>query len=94
MCVSIRLTTRTTRASHCADPCPDHAVVSVKFARECIVHMIELVEQLAFTLGPETEDLAVRFGVRRTIAHTLSIFKHSFSFNLSCPLMYVNPLLY
>ena len=62
--MSIGLTNQTNYVHCLADPCPDHAVVSVKFARDCIVHMIELVEQLAFTLGPETEDLAVRFGVR------------------------------
>ncbi len=46
------------------DPCPEHAVVSVKFAQDCIVHMLELTAQLAFELGPDTEDLAMRFGVR------------------------------
>lgn len=45
------------------DPRPDHAVVCAKFARDCSVHMIELTAKLAVTLGPDTEDLAMRFGL-------------------------------
>ena len=34
-----------------------------KFARDCSIHMVELVAKMALTLGPDTEDLSMRFGL-------------------------------
>ena len=40
----------------------DHAVVMAGFARECLVTMNEVVRDLEARLGPDTSDLAMRFG--------------------------------
>jgi len=45
------------------DPCPDHAVVMVKFARDCRDKFNHLVRTLEVTLGPDTGDLQMRFGL-------------------------------
>lgn len=45
------------------DPRPDHAVVCAKFASECNKRMVELTSKLSLTLGPDTEELTMRFGV-------------------------------
>jgi class 3 adenylate cyclase len=45
------------------DPRPDHAVVMCRFARECIIKVDGLTKALETTLGPDTGDLAMRFGL-------------------------------
>ena len=45
------------------DPREDHAVVMARFARDCLARMGELVHQLEITLGPDTADLRMRFGL-------------------------------
>lgn len=45
------------------DPRNDHAVVVVKFARDCCVRLLQLVSKLSVELGPDTEDLTIRFGL-------------------------------
>jgi len=41
----------------------DHAVLMAKFARECLTKMSEVTGKLEVTLGPETGELAMRFGL-------------------------------
>jgi class 3 adenylate cyclase len=45
------------------EPRPDHAVVMVRFARDCRNVMNELTKQLEITLGPDTCELQLRFGL-------------------------------
>lgn len=45
------------------DPQPDHAVIMVKFARECFSKMNKLLPGLAEKLGPDTTDLSFRVGL-------------------------------
>eukprot|EP00934_Nitzschia_sp_Nitz4_P000129 Nitzschia sp. Nitz4//scaffold16_size188269//96486//104413//NITZ4_001795-RA/size188269-snap-gene-0.143-mRNA-1//-1//CDS//3329538529//129//frame0 len=45
------------------DPREDHAIVMAKFARDCGDHMNNLMTKLSVTLGPDTEDLTMRFGI-------------------------------
>jgi class 3 adenylate cyclase len=45
------------------DPQPDHAITMAKFAMECRSRMREVTKKLVRTLGPETEDLQMRFGL-------------------------------
>jgi len=45
------------------DPRKDHAVVMVKFARDCREQFNELCSALENTLGPETGDLQLRIGI-------------------------------
>ena len=45
------------------DPQEDHAIVMAKFARDCRVKMNEVTRQLELTLGPDTGDLRMRFGL-------------------------------
>lgn len=41
----------------------DHAVVMCRFARDCAYAMQKVVRRLELTLGPETADLSMRFGL-------------------------------
>lgn len=41
----------------------DHAVVMAKFARDCLIRMLETVRDLETTLGPGTGDLRLRLGM-------------------------------
>ncbi|KAL3912900.1 MAG: hypothetical protein SGILL_006704 [Bacillariaceae sp.] len=45
------------------EPRKDHAVAMAKFARDCRQQCIDLCHQLEVTLGPETGDLRMRFGL-------------------------------
>jgi class 3 adenylate cyclase len=45
------------------DPRKDHAVVMARFARDCLHRMNALVRKLEVTLGPDTTDLSMRFGL-------------------------------
>lgn len=45
------------------EPRKDHAVVMALFASDCMKKMKELVSDLEVTLGPDTADLANRFGL-------------------------------
>lgn len=47
----------------CPDPRNDHAVVAVRFARECIIQMQAVVSRLEVSLGPGTGDLNLRVGI-------------------------------
>jgi len=45
------------------DPQDDHALKMCKFARDCRNRMNIVVRQLELTLGPETSELSMRFGL-------------------------------
>lgn len=45
------------------EPNPEHAVAAVKFAQDCRIQMVKLLADLAQTLGSDTENLAMRFGL-------------------------------
>jgi class 3 adenylate cyclase len=45
------------------DPCKDHALVMARFARDCMHRMRVLVRNLELSLGPDTADLSMRFGL-------------------------------
>ena len=45
------------------DPQEDHAIVMAKFARDCRTKMNEVTGKLELTLGPDTGDLSMRFGL-------------------------------
>jgi class 3 adenylate cyclase len=44
-------------------PQPDHAVRMVRFARDCILQMAVLLEELELSLGDDTTNLAMRVGM-------------------------------
>ena len=41
----------------------DHATRMAKFARECLTKVSDLVRKLETTLGPDTGELSMRFGL-------------------------------
>jgi class 3 adenylate cyclase len=41
----------------------DHAIVMAKFARDCNERVVEVLRSLEMTLGPDTGELAMRFGM-------------------------------
>lgn len=43
--------------------CADHAVVMARFARECLSRCEKVLQSLELKLGPDTGDLAMRFGL-------------------------------
>lgn len=45
------------------DPQKNHAVIMARFAMECKSKMKDVTKKLVKTLGPETEDLRMRFGL-------------------------------
>jgi class 3 adenylate cyclase len=45
------------------EPRDDHAIVMAKFARECMVKMVAIVNDLELVLGPGTSELSMRFGL-------------------------------
>ena len=45
------------------DPCPDHAVVMARFARDCLFRFNVLARRLVLELGPDCEELDIRIGV-------------------------------
>lgn len=45
------------------DPCVDHALVMARFASDCRIRMNDLVKELEVMLGPDTTELAMRFGL-------------------------------
>lgn len=45
------------------DPQPNHAVIMARFATACVQRMNQVVKQLERTLGPDTGDLEMRFGL-------------------------------
>ena len=45
------------------EPQANHAVIMARFASECRLKMNELVNQLEKSLGPDTADLSMRFGL-------------------------------
>lgn len=45
------------------DPQPDHAIIMSKFAKESMQKMAELVRLLEVSLGPDTADLCMRYGL-------------------------------
>jgi class 3 adenylate cyclase len=47
------------------EPRKDHAVAMARFARDCRVKMADLTRKLEVSLGPDTGDLAMRFGLHR-----------------------------
>ena len=45
------------------EPQEDHAIIMARFARDCQKKMKEVTRELELTLGPDTGDLAMRFGL-------------------------------
>jgi class 3 adenylate cyclase len=45
------------------NPQPEHAVIMVRFAEECIAKMGQVTSKLAATMGPDTADLSIRVGL-------------------------------
>ena len=45
------------------DPQEDHAIIMCRFARDCRTKMNELTRKLELSLGPDTGDLSMRFGL-------------------------------
>jgi class 3 adenylate cyclase len=45
------------------EPRKDHALAMARFARDCNAKLMRLVKQLEVTLGPDTGDLSMRFGL-------------------------------
>lgn len=45
------------------EPRADHAVAMARFARDCMIKMNDLTHKLELTLGPDTGELAMRFGM-------------------------------
>ena len=45
------------------EPRKDHAVAMARFAQDCNAKLMRLVKQLEVTLGPDTGDLSMRFGL-------------------------------
>eukprot|EP00980_Cylindrotheca_fusiformis_P002188 scaffold500_cov124-Cylindrotheca_fusiformis.AAC.1 len=45
------------------EPRPDHAEAMARFARDCMIKMNDLTHKLEITLGPDTGELAMRFGM-------------------------------
>merc|ERR1711988_717951 len=45
------------------NPKKDHALIMARFARDCRDQMNQLTKSLEVTLGPETSDLSMRFGL-------------------------------
>lgn len=45
------------------DPRDDHAIAMARFAKDCLDKMLEIVERLELTLGPDTGELSMRFGL-------------------------------
>jgi class 3 adenylate cyclase len=45
------------------EPRKEHAVVTARFARDCRNDMSRLTRELEITLGPDTDDLQLRFGL-------------------------------
>jgi class 3 adenylate cyclase len=45
------------------EPRLDHAVAMARFARDCMIKMNDLTHKLEITLGPDTGELAMRFGM-------------------------------
>jgi class 3 adenylate cyclase len=45
------------------DPQPDHAVIMARFAHDCMLKMKDVTRRLEVTLGPDTGDLTMRFGL-------------------------------
>ena len=54
----------------------DHAIIMVKFARDCLRMMRRLTQKLGVTLGPDTADLSIRVGLHSGPG---MYQKHSFS---------------
>lgn len=49
--------------SHTIEPQEDHALIMVRFARDCMYKSYELTKKLEVTLGPDTAELSMRFGL-------------------------------
>ena len=45
------------------EPQSNHAVIMVRFAGECMMRMNEVTKELEVSLGPDTGDLGMRFGL-------------------------------
>ena len=45
------------------DPQEEHAMIMCRFARDCRIKFKEVTQRLELSLGPDTFDLAMRFGI-------------------------------
>lgn len=45
------------------EPQEDHALIMVRFAQACMYKSYELTKRLEITLGPDTGELSMRFGL-------------------------------
>lgn len=65
------------------EPRKDHAVVMAKFARDCQNRMGRVVRDLEVTLGPDTSDLKMRFGLHVSVEAWQLQFQKSDSYFVS-----------
>ena len=54
------------------EPRKDHAVVMVKFARDCREKLRKVTRELEVTLGPDTGNLSMRFGLHVSVRNQFS----------------------
>jgi hypothetical protein len=57
------------------DPRKDHAVCMARFANDCLVRMKEVVQRLERSLGPDTAELSMRFGLHRYVRAARTPFR-------------------
>ena len=53
------------------DPQEDHAIIMARFARDCRLKMKEVTRKLELTLGPDTGELTMRFGLHVSITSSV-----------------------
>ena len=64
-CIAVRLLVA---ATGLPSPQPDHAIRMARFANDCMNSLRELIVwDLTDRLGPDTVDLAMRFGIHRYV---------------------------
>lgn len=61
------------------DPQEEHAMIMCRFARDCRIKFKEVTQRLELSLGPDTYDLAMRFGIH---SGTFSFFNSIAAFML------------
>ena len=58
-----RTRTPTVAVTGLPEPQSNHAVIMARFAGECLLRMGEVTKELEVSLGPDTGDLGMRFGL-------------------------------
>jgi len=62
------------------EPQARHAVIMARFAGECMIKLQEIVTELEVSLGPDTGDLSMRFGLHRCVVESWSAWWDVFVF--------------